>query len=184
MFPPQIPYYSTMYQLSPHIKINTLYLVPTSCQCTSSLWGECGDMLMWGKPGGNVETDLLLILLPYHSSIVGRVWGVCWCRENVGKMLTQIFSLFSFQTTPPVWGECGDYVDVGKTWGKCWHRSFPYSPPSQLFHCGEIGGNMLMWGEPRENVYTYFFLILLPVKLLVHSLCLDDTLVVRVFQLD
>ena len=77
MFSPQIPYYSTMYQLSPHFKINILYLVPTSCQCTSSLWGECGDMLMWGKPGGNVETDLLLILLPYHSSIVGRVWGLC-----------------------------------------------------------------------------------------------------------
>ena len=99
-------------------------------------------------------------------------------------MLTQIFSLFSFHTTHPLWGECGDYVDVGKTWGKCSHRSSPYSPPNQLFHCGEIGGNMLMWGEPRENVYTYFFLILLPVKLLVHSLRLDDTLVVRVFQLD
>ena len=125
MFPPQIPYYSTMYQLSPHFKINILYLVPTSCQCTSFLWGECGDMLMWGKPRGNVDThlflispsiplihcgenvgtmlmwgkpgenvdtDLFLILLPYHSSIVGRMWRLCWCGENLGKMEVEVNS--------------------------------------------------------------------------------------------
>ena len=63
--------------------------------------------------------------------------------------------------TQPLWGECGEHVDVGKTWGKCWYIYFPYSPSKWLIHCGENVGNMLMWGKPGENVDTYIFLILL-----------------------
>ena len=63
--------------------------------------------------------------------------------------------------THPLWGECGEHVDVGKTWGKCWYITFPYFPSKWLIHCGENVGDMLMWGKPGENVDTNIFLILL-----------------------
>ena len=58
---------------------------PIFCQCSSSLWGDCGE---------NVDIYLFLILLLNDSSIVGRMWGTCW-GKNLGKMLIHIFSKVS-----------------------------------------------------------------------------------------
>ena len=37
-----------------------------------------------------------------HSPTFGQrrssLWGLCWCGKNLGKMLIQFFSIFSFQT--------------------------------------------------------------------------------------
>ena len=86
IFPKNPTFLNNLSSFSPLSNQNSLF-GPTSCQCTGSLWEECGDYIDMGKTWGKCWRRSFPSS-PSKQLPCGENVGKCWCGQILGKMLT------------------------------------------------------------------------------------------------